>query len=215
MSNTINKVYVINKNADGTLPEAKGEPIIDISDTTAIATDVRGGKKFYLKDGSPAFGDDSRPSNIGELTVTEFKNYTAETGTAWSQVFVEIPLEDKTGIVPSKEVQTITPSENYEAMKSVKIEKIPDEYIVPTGTKPINENGVGIDVTQYATVDVSVVSEEINLENKEITFTENTTEPYPIPLSEGYQGFKEVKVIVNVPGEVIPEWDGTLSYLVT
>ena len=161
MSNAINKVYVINKNADGTLPEVKGEPIIDISDTTAIATDVRSGKKFYLKDGSPAFGDDSNPSNISELTVTEFKNYTAETGTAWSQVFVNIPLENKTGIVPSKEVQTITHSENYKALRSVQVGKIPDEYIVPTGTKQITENGAGIDVAQYATVDVSVVGEAI------------------------------------------------------
>ena len=171
MSNAINKVYVINKNADGTPPEIKGEPIIDISDTTAIATDVRQGKKFYLRDGSPAIGDDSNPSNISELTVTEFKNYTADSGTAWSQVFVDIPLENKTGIVPNKEAQTITPSENYEAIRSVKIEKIPDEYIIPSGTKQITGNGTGIDVAQYATIDVSVV------------------------------------------GEVIPEWDGTLSYL--
>lgn len=170
MSNAINKIVIQNTDENGDVVK---QVLMDLSDTTAIVTDVRKGKKFYLKDGSPAVGDDNNPSNISELTVTEFKNYTAETGTAWSQVFVDIPLENKTGIVPSKEVQTITPSENYKALRSVQVGKIPDEYIVPTGTKPITENGTGIDVSQYATVDVSV----------------------------------------DVPGEVIPEWDGTLSYL--
>ena len=39
------------------------------------------------------------------------------------------------------------------------IGKIPDEYIVPSGTKSITSNGTSIDVTSYASVDVAVPSQ--------------------------------------------------------
>lgn len=42
------------------------------------------------------------------------------------------------------------------AYSPVTVEPIPSNYIVPTGIKSITENGTGIDVAQYASVDVMV-----------------------------------------------------------
>ena len=45
---------------------------------------------------------------------------------------------------------------NYLGLSQVTVNPIPSEYIVPTGTKSITDNGTGIDVAQYASVDVAV-----------------------------------------------------------
>ena len=44
---------------------------------------------------------------------------------------------------------------------AVTVSPIPSEYIVPSGTKSITENGTGIDVSAYAAVDVAVTSKNI------------------------------------------------------
>ena len=48
-----------------------------------------------------------------------------------------------------------------DALSQVTVKPIPSEYIVPTGTKSITANGTGIDVSQYASVDVAVPASEI------------------------------------------------------
>ena len=44
----------------------------------------------------------------------------------------------------------------YDGLSQVTVNPIPSQYIVPSGTKTITENGTGIDVASYASVDVSV-----------------------------------------------------------
>jgi hypothetical protein len=79
MSNPIYKVTV-NENV-----------IIDISDTTAVASDVAKEKKFYLADGSLVSGTDNRPSYISAKKITKSGAYTAGENEAWSTVVVDIP----------------------------------------------------------------------------------------------------------------------------
>lgn len=53
-------------------------------------------------------------------------------------------------------IHTVEDIETYDALSKVTVEPIPSEYIIPTGELGITENGTGIDVTSYASVDVTV-----------------------------------------------------------
>ena len=52
----------------------------------------------------------------------------------------------------------VTADSGYDGLQQVNVSvgAIPSEYIIPTGTKSITANGTGIDVAQYASVDVAV-----------------------------------------------------------
>ena len=63
-------------------------------------------------------------------------------------------------------------------------------YIRPQGTKSITANGTGIDVTEYASVDVSVSSSAPNLQAK--TNISPTTSSQTIQPDSGYDGLSSV-----------------------
>lgn len=73
------------------------------------------------------------------------------------QTFDAIP----TGITvtPSTSSQTIGGADTM-MEGAVTVAAIPSQYIVPTGTKSIAANGTGIDVTEYASVDVAVPAQD-------------------------------------------------------
>lgn len=74
----------------------------------------------------------------------------------------------------------------------VNVSAIPSEYIIPTGTKSITENGTGIDVAQYASVDVAVpISSTPTLQTKTATPTEQQQTVSP---DSGYDGLSSVTV---------------------
>lgn len=68
-----------------------------------------------------------------------------------------VSLQAKTA-TPSASSQLIQPDEGYTGLSAVTVNPIPSPYIIPSGTKSITENGEGIDVTQFAAVDVAVQS---------------------------------------------------------
>ena len=205
MSNAIYKV-VVNNNT-----------IVDLSDTSAVANDVTIGKTIHLADGSLATGTDSRPSYVSAKKITQSGAYTAEEGTAWSTVVVEIPYQQRT-VTPSTDGQEVKPLEGYEALSKVVVNPIPNSYIQPFGTTVIDKNGI-YDVKQFeqASVNVPIPPEPI-LRKITIQPSQNAQEIK----AEDYwvDGFNVVAMpaigegFIKIPTETL-EIDGNGSYDVT
>lgn len=155
---------------------ANGTTVIDITDTTATASDVAQGKCFYDASGAKVTGTasgsgavviedttDSHGGTVRTITAMEIsgtKTITAngtEDVTSYANVNVQVPvsLQSKTA-TPTESAQTITADSGYDGLGSVQVNAIPSQYIVPSGNLAITANGTGIDVTDYATVSVAV-----------------------------------------------------------
>ena len=112
-------------------------------------------------------------------------------------VQTHLALENKT-VTPSENSQTVNPTGNSYYLDSVTVNPIPSQYIVPTGTKEITANATGIDVTQYASVDVAVPGEIPNLQDKSVSYTPTeTAQSATVTYDSGYTGLNEVAVSVG------------------
>ena len=69
------------------------------------------------------------------------------------------PSSAKT-ITPTKDTQTVNP-DSGKLLSSVTVNPIPDDYIIPAGTKNITENGT-VDVTNFAEVNVAVPAPDLS-----------------------------------------------------
>lgn len=89
----------------------------------------------------------------------------------------------------------------YTNVKGIKATDDNDQiktYIRPQGTKSISANGTGIDVTEYASVDVSVPSGQPTLQTKSVSYTPSeTAQSGTVTADSGYDGLSAVNVTVN------------------
>ncbi len=94
-------------------------------------------------------------------------------------------------VTPTTSQQTVTADSGYTGLGTVTVNRIPTNYIIPSGTKSITSNGTGIDVTEYAAVNVSVSSGSPSLQDKTVS---PTTSQQTIEADSGYDGLGTVTV---------------------
>ena len=70
------------------------------------------------------------------------------------------PNNQKKSVIPTKEIQEITPDEKYNGLSKVIVDKIPDEYIIPKGEINITENGE-VNVADKETAIVNVPEKKL------------------------------------------------------
>lgn len=85
---------------------------------------------------------------------------TAGTVTVSGSGSYQLPTDAGSVVTPSTSQQTVDVDGKF-MTGDVVVNPIPSEYIIPAGTKQITANGTGIDVAQYAAVDVSVSGGEL------------------------------------------------------
>lgn len=152
--------------------------------TTNGEADIRAFAKVDINV-EPKLQAKTQAPGAAAVTVKPDANYDG-----LSQVTVNaIPVETKSA-TPTKNAQTITPSEG-KFLSQVTVAAIPADYIIPTGTKSVTANGAA-DVKEFEQVNVNV---QPKLQEKA------TTVNGPVVADAGYDGLSKVTVSVATPTE--------------
>ena len=93
--------------------------------------------------------------------------------------------QEKT-ITPTKAIQEVVPDYGYGGLSKVTVEAIPDEYIIPDGTKDIASNGV-YNVKEFVNANVNVPDKKLGTKNITQNGTYRATD-------DGLDGYSEVNV---------------------
>lgn len=103
-----------------------------------------------------------------------------------------MPERDETDITVSGRDVTV-PAGHYAESETVSVSS---EYIIPSGTKNITDNGTE-DVTQYANVNVNVPASAVDTGTKQTNITTNGTQTVDVV------GYADNEITVNVPASAV------------
>lgn len=141
--------------------------------------------------GELTFGTKNVYPSLIDLEVTpskEKRTYKHEGSYGYDNVVVNsipdeyiIPSLEAKVITPTKEMQTVVPSEGWDGLSGVTVNAIPDEYIVPSGELEITENGV-YDVKGYESTNVNIAGVVVK-PTEGITIDEYDANGYPTKIT--------------------------------
>lgn len=139
-----------------------GEVIIDLTQDTITEDDVVNGKTFHRADGEIVTGTKNvelqrktaEPKPFEQSVIADDGRY------GLSEVVISPVRVEQREVNPSKTDQVITPSEANKYLSHVTVKKIPEAYIIPSGSFNITENGTH-DVKDVAYVQVNVAGGDI------------------------------------------------------
>ena len=99
------------------------------------------------------------------------------------------PNNQEKNVIPTKEKQEITPDEKYNGLSKVIVDKIPDEYIIPSGEINISQNGT-YDVTDKTSAKVNVPEKQLGTKTIIKNGTYNATD-------DNLDGYSKVEVATS------------------
>lgn len=200
-------------------------PRNDSDDLTASGATITAPAGYYENDATktvasgsavtPATSITANPSisvgNDGSITAsvsaTQSVTPTVEAGYVSSGTAGTITVSGSgSSQLSTQAAATITPSTSQQTAVAagkfttgaVTVDPIPSEYIIPTGTKTIDENGTGIDVSAFAAVDVAVPGDAPTLQTKSVSYTPTeTAQSATVTADQGYDGLDEVNISVG------------------
>lgn len=122
---------------------------------------------------------------------------------------VEIKLQEKT-ITPTTTQQEIVSDEGYTGLSKVTVKPIPNNYIIPTGTKEINQNGTH-DVTEVKSVNVNVKAKAEMITEKDVNFYTPYGELVASYTIEEANNLTELPEAPELPRLTFQEWNYDLA----
>lgn len=157
-------------NAEITVPQGQYKPNIDARPTTPSISVSNGGlitaelpTQFITDLLKPSFTEGYIESSDVSMTVKIGGSATRQLNTVNGQT-----------VTPSQSQQSIAVQGDF-VLGAINVAPIPSQYIIPTGTKSITANGTGIDVSQYASVDVNVSGASVDLLDTSLPTGDYTT----------------------------------------
>ena len=103
------------------------------------------------------------------------------------------PITQEKQITPTEEIQEVIPDKGYTGLNKVIVDKIPEEYIIPSGDLEIDQNG-SYDVRDKAN---AVVSVQPSLQEKSTVVIQNGN--LNVVADNEYYGLSKVSITTNVP----------------